>query len=225
MRKAAVDKCRSRRRARQRRGRVREPKRRSAVPDILHRRIVVESGAIDQVRLSGTCAGVFADDPEVRIVDSAVTPQRSVSRRCQIVVRPLDETTHIVVDLACKENAAAAKHGAVVALINRRSLAGIGVSRLVVPRAGDRCLGHHRQWHIVRSLRREGRLADGVPGQLEVAAVRRELGKAHMARNALLTGLPRIGWNGTRRTDPSKVQQKHESRWQQCSRHPSFHCA
>src|SRR5450631_3174113 len=63
LREGTIDECRGGRRARERRAGVRKPERRSAIPYILHCRVVMQSGAINKIGFGGAGAGVFADDP------------------------------------------------------------------------------------------------------------------------------------------------------------------
>ncbi len=151
--------------------------------------------------------------------------ERAVGRRRQVVVGPLAHHAEPVGELGREEHTRTAEHQAVVARDQRRRLAGGGIRLVIVLDIGDGCLRHDRYRHIVEAFRRKKGLADGVAGQLEIATVRRELGKADVTGNALLPGLSREGRNSLRRADQRQKQQQRERRRQQCASGRSRHCS
>ncbi len=154
---------------------------------------------VNQIRLAGAHRAVFADGSDVHVVRTAVAAQGSVGRRSQIVIRPLDKAPEVVGHLAGEEYTRAAKHEAVVALIDRYRLARFRIGCLVVPGRSDGSLRHHRHRHVVDPFLRDGDFANRVAGQLEVPAIGRQLGEADVTGNAFLPGLASVRRDGLRR--------------------------
>ncbi len=135
-------------------------------------------------------------------------PERAVGHGGEVVVGPLDEAAEVVVDPAREEHTSAGEHRAVVALVDCHGITGFRIDRVVVLRVGDGSLQHYRHRHILETLGGDRRLADGVPGQLEVTAVGCQFGPAHMAGGALLTRLSRKRRNGFSRSNHAGSQQQ-----------------
>ncbi len=209
---AAVDQRRSVGGARERRRGERKSERGRAVPDVLNGRVVVQRSPVDPIGFRGSRLRVLADDANVDVVARRMAAQRAVRARGEVVVAPLDEATEPVGDLPGEKHARAAEHQAVVALVDRNRIAGVGIDGVVILRVSDGCLRHDRHRNVVEPAGRECRLPDRVAGQLEVAAVRRELGKAHVARDALLAGLSRIRGDRIRASDRGDAQQRDRRR-------------
>ena len=147
--------------------------------------------SVDQFRYFRTRRVVPADGPQVGVVDPAVTDEIARGVGGEVVVRPLDETADVVVDLACEKYAGAREHQVVVARVDRNDVARVGIGGVVVLRIRDRSLRHHRERKEVEAFRSDRRLADRVARQLEVTAVGSELGEAHVAGDAFLPCLAR----------------------------------
>jgi hypothetical protein len=210
LRESSIDECCRRGSLRQRRACERKTERRGAVPDILHRRVVVQRRTIDQIRLSRPRTAVRPHRPDISIVERAVSTERAISRGREVVVRPLYKAADVVVHLAREENTGAAEYQAVVSLIDRNGFTSLGIGGMVVPGVRHRRLRHYGQRDVVHALRANGGFADGVAGQLEVAAVGRQLREAHMAGDALLPSLARVGRNGICVPRYSSERQQHQ---------------
>ncbi len=159
-----------------------EAPRRRGVPGILHRRVVVQRGAHDEVVARG-------DEPvreaDVEVVGGRVAGPVRVrgALRVVVVVGDLDEGPDAVGDLPGEEGARGLEDGVAVLREVRGTVElGIGRARAAGPVVARDA--HHRQRH--------GALADRVARELEKPPVRGEIGElaSGMAGEAVLARLP-----------------------------------